>query len=107
MLESVTRRELRLAAIAGWLSAAVILVNTAKRAELLPTTEVTQLVAPLGQIFGIGLILGLYAAARRTGGRLLLVGLIVNLVALAALGRGGLTRRVDPESHPGTTRSAG
>lgn len=79
------RFELRLAAVAGWLSAAIILVNTAKRAELLPTTPVTQLLAPLAQIFAIGFILGLYLASRRRRGGLLTVGLIASLASVAAL----------------------
>jgi hypothetical protein len=81
----LARLELRLAAVAGWLSAAIILVNTAKRAELLPTTPVTQLLAPLAQIFAIGFVLGLYLACRRGNGGLLTVGLIANLAAIAAL----------------------
>lgn len=79
------RVELRLAAVAGWLSAAIILVNTAKRAELLPTTPVTQLLAPLAQIFALGFILGLYLASRRGRGGLLTVGLIASLASVAAL----------------------
>ncbi|WP_199042522.1 hypothetical protein [Glycomyces salinus] len=85
MSVSAIRGELRTAAVAGWLSAAVILVNAADHAGLLPSSALTQLVAPLAQIFAIGLVLGLYAAARRDGGPLLLVGLIANLAALAAL----------------------
>ena len=81
----LARLELRLAAVAGWLCAAILLVNTAKRAALLPTTPVTQLLAPLGQIFAIGLVLGLYVACRRSRGGLLTVGLIANLTAIATL----------------------
>lgn len=77
--------ELRLAAVAGWLSAAIILVNTAKRAEILPTTPVTQLLAPLAQIFAIGFMLGLYIACRRTRTGLLTVGLIASLASVSAL----------------------
>ncbi|MFC3493935.1 hypothetical protein [Glycomyces rhizosphaerae] len=77
--------ELRLAAVAGWLSAAIILVNTAKRAEILPTTPVTQLLAPLAQIFAIGFMLGLYIACRRTRSGLLTVGLIASLASVSAL----------------------
>jgi len=79
------RAELRLAAVAGWLSAAVLLVNAAKRAAILPTTPLTQLVAPLGQIFAIGLVLGLFALCRGQGGRFLRIGLAANLIALAGL----------------------
>ncbi|GAB3234917.1 hypothetical protein GCM10027447_32450 [Glycomyces halotolerans] len=85
MNDVVIGRELRLTAIAGWLSAAIILVNAAKRADLLPTTALTQLVAPLAQTFAIGLVIGLYIAARGTGGRFLTAALVANLVALTAL----------------------
>lgn len=85
MSESVLRGELRLAAVAGWLSAAVLLVNAAEDAGLLPDAPATQLVAPLGQIFAIGFVLGLYLAARTTGGGLLRAGLVANIIALAAL----------------------
>jgi hypothetical protein len=81
----LARLELRLAAVAGWLCAAILLVNTAKRAALLPANPITQLLAPLGVIFAIGLILGLYVAARRSGGALLTIGLIANLAAVAGL----------------------
>jgi hypothetical protein len=85
MSAPLARLELRLAAVAGWLSAAIILVNTAKRAELLPTTPVTQLLAPLAQIFAIGFVIGLYLACRGGNSGLLTVGLIANLAAIAAL----------------------
>lgn len=81
----LARLELRLAALAGWLSAAIILVNTAKRAEILPTTAVTQLLAPLAQIFAIGFMLGLYLACRGRRSGLLTVGLIASLASVSAL----------------------
>ncbi|MBE1878970.1 hypothetical protein IHE71_25075 [Myceligenerans sp. TRM 65318] len=76
---------MRLAAVAGWLCAAVLLVNTAESAELLPDAPATQLVAPLGQIFAIGFVLGLYLAVRTVGGRLLRAGLVANVAAIAGL----------------------
>jgi voltage-gated potassium channel Kch len=85
MTRPLARLELRLAALAGWLSAAIILVNTAKRAEILPTTAVTQLLAPLAQIFAIGFMLGLYLACRRSRTGLLTAGLIASLASVAAL----------------------
>lgn len=81
----LARPELRFAALAGWLSAAIILVNTAKRAELLPTTAVTQLLAPLAQIFAIGFMLGLYLARRGGRSGLLTVGLVASLSSVSAL----------------------
>ncbi|THV23472.1 hypothetical protein [Glycomyces paridis] len=83
MTDTLARHELRLAAAAGWLAAAVILVNTLKRAEVLPTAAVTQLLAPLAQVFAIGLVIGLYAASRH--GKLLTAAFSANLTAVAAL----------------------
>ncbi|GAB3163270.1 hypothetical protein GCM10027059_17440 [Myceligenerans halotolerans] len=85
MPESVLRSELRLAAVAGWLSTAVLLMNAAEDSGLLPDAPFTQLVAPLAQIFAIILVIGLYLAARTTGGGLLRTGFLANVAALAAL----------------------
>ncbi|MEU6247628.1 hypothetical protein [Glycomyces sp. NPDC047010] len=79
------RSYLRIAAFAGWLCAAIVLVNTAKRAEILPTTAVTQLLAPLAQIFALGFVLGLYLAYSRGRSGLLTVGLLASLAAVGAL----------------------
>jgi hypothetical protein len=58
----------RIAAVAGCGSAAVLLINAAKRAEVIPTSAFTQLVAPLAQILALALVTGLYFAfGRRTG----------------------------------------
>lgn len=51
----------------------------------MPDTAATQLIAPLGQIFAVGLVLGLYVAARRSGGRFLTVGFVAKLIALMGL----------------------
>ena len=75
----------RLAAIAGAGSAVILMVNTAKRAELIPTTALTQLVAPLAQILALALVTGLYFAAGSRAGRAGLISFLVNAVALAAL----------------------
>jgi hypothetical protein len=85
MTRPLARLELRLAALAGWLSAAIILVNTAKRAEILPTTALTQLLAPLAQIFAIGFIIGLYIARRGNRSGLLTVGFVASLASVSAL----------------------
>jgi len=73
------------AAIAGGGSALVLLVNAAKRAELIPTSALTQLVAPLAQILALVLITGLYVAFGRRAGRFGLVAYLLNAFALAAL----------------------
>lgn len=69
----------------GFAAAAVLLINAAKRAEILPLVPATQLVAPLAQVFSIGLVIGLVVAApalRRTLGS---VGAALYVASLAAL----------------------
>ena len=75
----------RIAAAAGVLGGLVVLVNAAKRAGLIPTSAVTQLVAPTAQILGLLLVTGLFVAYGRRAGTLGLVGFLLNFVALAAL----------------------
>ena len=75
----------RVAATAGVGSAAVLLINAAKRAEIIPTTAFTQLVAPLAQIMALALITGLYLAFGRRAGRFGLVAYLLNAFALIAL----------------------
>jgi hypothetical protein len=55
---------LRAAGIAGVITAAILLVNTAKRIGLLPATDLTQLAAPVAQLAGIVLVLGLLGRSR-------------------------------------------
>ena len=73
------------AAAAGAGSALVLLVNAAKRAEVISTTAFTQLVAPLAQILALVLVVGLYMAFGRRAGRFGLVAFLVNAFALIAL----------------------
>jgi hypothetical protein len=73
------------AAAAGAGSALVLLINAAKRAEVISTTAFTQLVAPLAQILALVLVVGLYMAFGRRAGRLGLVAFLVNAFALIAL----------------------
>ena len=73
------------AAAAGGGSAVILLVNAAKRAEVIPTTAVTQLVAPLAQILALALITGLYLAFGRRAGRFGLVAYLFNAFALVTL----------------------
>jgi hypothetical protein len=75
----------RIAAAAGCGSAVVLLVNAAKRAELIPTSAFTQLIAPLAQILALALVAGLYFAAGRRTGTLGLVAFLVNALALSVL----------------------
>lgn len=75
----------RVAAAAGMGSALVLLVNAAKRAEVIPTSAFTQLLAPLAQIMALALVTGLYFAFGRRAGTFGLVAYLMNAFALAAL----------------------
>ena len=75
----------RIAAVAGAGSALILLINAAKRAEVIPTTAFTQLVAPLAQILALALVAGLYLAFGRRTGTFGLVAFLLNAFSLAAL----------------------
>jgi hypothetical protein len=75
----------RIAAFAGCGSAAILLINAAKRAEIIPTTAFTQLVAPLAQILALALVTALYFAFGRRTGTFGLVSFLLNGFALASL----------------------
>ncbi|MGH3458774.1 hypothetical protein [Aeromicrobium sp.] len=75
----------RIAAAAGLGSALVLLVNAAKRAEVIPTSAFTQLVAPLAQIMALAFVTALYLAFGRRTGTFGLVAYLLNAFALAAL----------------------
>ncbi len=75
----------RVAAAAGCGSAVVLLINAAKRAELIPTSAFTQLVAPLAQILALALVTALFLAVGRRTGTFGLVAFLVNALALSAL----------------------
>ena len=75
----------RIGAAAGCGSAVILLVNAAKRAEVIPTSAFTQLVAPLAQILALALITALYFAFGRRAGTFGLVAYLLNAFALAAL----------------------
>ena len=75
----------RVAAVAGGGSAVILLINAAKRAEVIPTSAFTQLVAPLAQILALALVTALYLAFGRRAGTLGLVAFLVNAFSLAAL----------------------
>ena len=75
----------RIAAVAGGGSAIILLINAAKRAEVIPTSAFTQLVAPLAQILALALVTALYLAFGRRAGTFGLVAFLVNALALSAL----------------------
>ncbi|WP_255770724.1 hypothetical protein [Pseudarthrobacter sulfonivorans] len=72
-------------ALAGFLSAAILLVNAAKRAGIIPTSPFTQLAAPVAQLAAIGLVLGIYVLVSRRAGALAAAGAVISVVALAGL----------------------
>ncbi|MGH3460753.1 MAG: hypothetical protein ACRDP9_04685 [Kribbellaceae bacterium] len=75
----------RLAAAAGVAGAAVLLVNTAKRAGILPANAVTQLVAPLAQVMALMLVLALFARVGSRAGHFGLIAFVLNVTALTLL----------------------
>ena len=75
----------RIAAVAGCGSAAVLFINAAKRAEVIPTSAFTQLVAPLAQILALALVTALYFAFGRRTGTFGLVAFLLNAFALSSL----------------------
>ena len=75
----------RIAAAAGCGSAVVLFINAAKRAEVIPTSAFTQLIAPLAQIMALALVTALYFAFGRRTGTFGLVAYLLNAFALTAL----------------------
>lgn len=75
----------RAAALAGIGSSAILLVNAAKRAQIIPTTAVTQLLAPLAQILALALVTALFAAFGRKAGIFGAIAFALNAFSLAAL----------------------
>ena len=75
----------RIGAAAGCGSAAVLLINAAKRAEVIPTSAFTQLIAPVAEILALALVTALYVAFGRRTGTFGLVAYLLNAFALSAL----------------------
>jgi len=75
----------RIPAIAGCGSAAVLLLNAAKRAELIPSSSFTQLIAPVAEILALALVTALYLAFGRRTGTFGLIAYGLNAFALASL----------------------
>jgi len=74
----------RIGAAAGIASGVILLINAAKRAEIIPTSAFTQLVAPLAQIFALAVVTALYFAFGRRAGTFGLVAFLLNAFALSA-----------------------
>jgi uncharacterized membrane-anchored protein len=75
----------RIAAAAGCGSAVVLLINAAKRAEIIPTSAFTQLIAPVAEILALALVTALYFAFGRRSGTFGLIAFLLNAFALSAL----------------------
>ena len=75
----------RLSSIAGVGSALILLVNAAKRSSFIPTSDLTQLLAPLAEILALGLIVGLFLAFGRRAGLFGTIAFVINFIALASL----------------------
>ncbi|GAA0660010.1 hypothetical protein GCM10010193_08630 [Kitasatospora atroaurantiaca] len=76
----------RLAGWAGAISAAILLLNSARRGALIPDDlAFTHALAPLAEAFGLFLITGLYLADRQRSGTLGAVGYTLNFLGMAGL----------------------
>lgn len=75
----------RIGAAAGCGSAVVLLINAAKRAEVIPISAFTQLIAPVAEILALALVTALYFAFGRRTGTFGLVAYLLNAFALSAL----------------------
>jgi hypothetical protein len=75
----------KLASIAGVGSALILLINAAKRASLIPASDLTQLLAPFAEVLALGLVVGLFMAFGRRAGLFGAVAFVMNFIALASL----------------------
>jgi hypothetical protein len=95
---------IKIFAASGFLSAAILLVNAAKRAGIIPTSPFTQLAAPVAQLAAIGLVTGIYVLISRRAGALGAAGAVISVVALAGLvGVELVLNLVFPYVDPGVT----
>ncbi len=76
---------IRIFAFAGFISTAILLVNAAKRAGIIPPSPFTQLAAPIAQIAAIGLVIGIYLLISRKAGALAASGAVISVTSLAGL----------------------
>ncbi|CAI3796851.1 hypothetical protein NKCBBBOE_01680 [Pseudarthrobacter sp. MM222] len=95
---------IKIFAFAGFLSAAILVVNAAKRAGIIPTSPFTQLAAPVAQLAAIGLVVGLYWLTSRRTGALAASGALLTVTSLAGLvGVEFVLNLVFPYVDPGVT----
>ena len=76
---------IKIFAVAGFISAAILVLNAAKRAGIIPTSPFTQLAAPVAQLAAIGLVVGIYVLVSRRAGALEAAGAGISVLALACL----------------------
>jgi hypothetical protein len=76
---------IRIFAFAGFVAGAILLVNAAKRAGIIPTSPFTQLAAPIAQVAAIGLVVGMYLLISRKAGMLAASGAVISVTSLAGL----------------------
>ena len=69
----------------GFISAIVLVINAAKRAEILTLSPASQLAAPLAQLMAIGLVVGILVATPAIRGRLGSFGVVLYVASLVAL----------------------
>lgn len=79
----MTSRLFRLAAVAGFACAVLLVVNAARRGGLLPDTAFTGTIAPFAALTGLFALTGLYLVQRVPAGALGTVGYTLNLAGLA------------------------
>ncbi len=75
----------KIASIAGVGSALILLINAAKRASLIPATDLTQLLAPFAEVLALGFVVGLFMAFGRRAGLFGAIAFVMNFIALASL----------------------
>src|SRR4051812_35283453 len=76
---------IKVSAFAGFLSAAILVVNAIKRAGVIPTSPFTQLAAPVAQMAAIGWVIGIYLVTSRKTGALGASGAALTVISLAGL----------------------
>ncbi|MCG5215567.1 hypothetical protein [Streptosporangium sp. KLBMP 9127] len=74
---------LRVTGAAGFGCAVLLVVNVARRGDLLPETAFTHAIAPFAPLTGLFAITGIYLLLRHTAGTLGLVGYVLNSAGLA------------------------
>lgn len=75
----------RLLAAAGFVTAAVLVLNALKRAGLLETSTPLQLLAPVAQLFAVAFVIGVALLARPATRRLMTLAAVLSATSFAAV----------------------